>query len=139
MAVRTITTRLALDGERQFRTEMASVNASLREMKSAMALTEAQFKGQANTVEALAAKDRLLRQEVEQQTEKVKALKQAVKDAAQVYGENSRNVTMYQTQLNRAQAELINMNRALDQNSRYLREAEESFYHTAHSLDEFGN
>ena len=61
MAVRTITTRLALDGERQFKNAMAGVNSSLREMESELILSEAQFRGQANTIEALTAKDKLLR------------------------------------------------------------------------------
>lgn len=63
MPVRQITTQLALNGETQFQKAMAGVNASLREMKSELALSEAQFKGQANTVAALTAKDKILRQE----------------------------------------------------------------------------
>lgn len=139
MAVRTITTRLALDGEAQFKQGMTSINASLREMKSGLTLLEAQFKGQANSVEALTAKDKLLRQEIEQQIAKVKALQQALQDAAQVYGEDSNQVSNYQTQLNRAQTELIGMSRALEENSKYLQEARDSADGTAKSIDQFGN
>lgn len=139
MAVRTITTRLALDGEAQFKQAMTSVNASLRAMKSEMALSEAQFKGQANSVEALTAKDKLLRQEIEQQTVKVRALEQALKDAAQVYGEDSNQVSNYQAQLNRAKTELLNMNQALEVNEGYLKEANENFFRHATSIDEYGN
>ncbi|NBI08650.1 phage tail tape measure protein [Colidextribacter sp. OB.20] len=139
MAVRTITTRLALDGEAQFKQAMTSVNASLRAMKSEIALSEAQFKGQANTVEALTAKDKLLRKEIEQQTEKVKALSQALQDAAQVYGEDSNQVSNYQAQLNRAKTDLVNMNQALNENTKYLWEARNSADGTAKSIDGFGN
>lgn len=139
MAVRTITTRLALDGEAQFKQAMTSVNASLRAMKSELALSEAQFRGQANSVDALTAKDKLLRQEIEQQTVKVKALEQALKDAAQVYGEDSNQVSNYQAQLNRAKTDLVNMNRALEENSRYLNEAKNSAAGAAKSIDGFGN
>lgn len=139
MTVRTITTRLALDGETQFKQAMSGVNASLRAMKSEIALSEAQFKGQANTVEALTEKDKLLRQEIEQQTVKVRALEQALKDAAQVYGEDSTQVSNYQAKLNRAQTELIGMNEALAENSKYLKEAETSANGTAKSIDGFGN
>ncbi len=138
MAVRTITTRLALDGEAQFKQAMTSVNASLRSMKSELALVEAQFKGQLNSVEALTAKDKVLRREVEQQTEKVRALEQALKDAAQVYGEDSNQVLKYQNQLNRAKTELTGMNQALSDNSRYLEEARASADGTAKSIDGFG-
>lgn len=139
MAVRTITTRLALDGEAQFKQAMTSVNSSLRAMKSELALSEAQFKGQANTVAALTEKDKLLRQEIEQQTEKVKALEQALRDAVQVYGEDSNQVSNYQAQLNRAKTELVNMNGALSENAKYLDEAKASATGTASSIDGFGN
>ena len=57
MAVRTITTRLALDGETQFKQAMTSINGALRNLKSELMLSEAQFRGQANTIEALTAND----------------------------------------------------------------------------------
>lgn len=138
MGVRTITTRLALDGESQFKQAMTSVNASLRAMKSELVLSEAQFKGHANTVEALTAKDKLLRQEIEQQTEKVRALEQALQDAAKVYGEDSNQVSNYQTQLNRAKTDLVDMNQALNDNTKYLWEARDSANGTAKSIDGFG-
>lgn len=138
MPVRQITTQLALNGETQFQKAMAGVNASLREMKSELALSEAQFKGQANTVAALTAKDKILRQEIEQQTVKVRALEQALKDAAKVFGEDSKKVSEYQEKLNRAQIELINMNQALGENTKYLQEAKDSATGTATSIDAFG-
>lgn len=139
MAVRTITTRLAVDGETAFKKTMTEINASLRAIRSEMELSEAQFKGQANSIEALTAKDKLLREEIEQQTVKVRALEQAMRDAAQVYGENSAQADRYRARLNNARAELIGMNRALNDNSRYMREAQESANHTARSIDEFGS
>jgi hypothetical protein len=138
MPVRQITTQLALNGETQFKKAMAGVNASLREMKSELALSEAQFKGQANTVAALTAKDKILRQEIEQQTEKVRALEQALKDAAKVFGEDSKKVSEYQEKLNRAQIDLINMNQALGENTKYLQEAKDSATGAATSIDAFG-
>lgn len=139
MPVRTITTRLALDGETQFKQAMASVNSALRTMKSETALSEAQFKGQANTLDALTAKNKLLVQSIDQQKEKIKQLAQAVVDSAAVYGEGSTTTDKYRQQLNRAQAELIEMNRALADNSKYLKEAQDSSDHTAKSIDGFGN
>lgn len=138
MAVRTITTRLALDGETQFKQAMTSINGALRNLKSELMLSEAQFRGQANTIEALTAKDKLLQQTIEQQREKVRALAQALTDANAVYGENSAVSDRYRQQLNRAQTELINLNGALSENARYLQEAKDSATGTAKSIDEFG-
>lgn len=138
MAVRTITTRLALDGETQFKQAMAGVNSALRTVKSEIALSEVQFKGQANTLDALTAKNKLLTAAIDQQKEKIKTLAQAVIDSAAAYGEDSTTTDKYRQQLNRAQAELIGMNRALEDNRRYLEEAKNSADGTAKSIDGFG-
>lgn len=138
MATRTITTRIALDGERDFKAQMAQVNGELRNLKSEMTLVDATFKGQANTTEALTAKQKVLQGSVEQQREKVRALTQAVEDATQAYGDNDKRTDGYRQSLSRALAELINLNRELEDNERYLDEASKSADGCADSIDEYG-
>lgn len=138
MATRTITTRIALDGEKAFKDQMAQVNGELRNLKSEMTLVDATFKGQANTTEALTAKHKVLRGSVEQQRERVRALTQAVEDATQAYGDNDKRTDGYRQSLNRAKAELINLNRELEDNERYLDEARKSADGCADSIDEYG-
>ena len=138
MATRTITTRIALDGEKAFKDQMAQVNGELRNLKSEMTLVDATFKGQANTTEALTAKHKVLRGSVEQQRERIRALTQAVEDATQAYGDNDKRTDGYRQSLNRAKAELINLNRELEDNERYLDEARKSADGCAESIDEYG-
>ena len=138
MATRTITTRIALDGEKAFKDQMAQVNGELRNLKSEMTLVDATIKGQANTTEALTAKHKVLRASVEQQRERVRALTQAVEDATQAYGDNDKRTDGYRQSLNRAKAELINLNRELEDNERYLDEASKSADGCAESIDEYG-
>lgn len=138
MATRTITTRLAVDGETEFKRSLSEANSNLKVMRSEMGLVDAEFKGQANSMDALTAKNKLLRREQEQQAEKVKALERAVKDAADAYGENDKRTDNYRQQLNRAKKELIDMNDALDENEKYLDEARKSADGCASSIDEFG-
>lgn len=138
MATRTITTRIALDGEKAFKNQMAQVNGELRNLKSEMTLVDATFKGQVNTTEALTAKHKVLRGSVEQQRERVRALTQAVEDATQAYGDNDKRTDGYRQSLNRAKAELINLNRELEDNERYLDEARKSADGCAESIDEYG-
>lgn len=138
MATRTITTRIALDGERDFKAQMAQVNGELRNLKGEMTLVDATFKGQANTTEALTAKHKVLQGSVEQQREKVRALTQAVEDATQAYGDNDKRTDGYRQSLSRALAELINLNRELEDNERYLDEASKSADGCAESIDEYG-
>lgn len=138
MATRTITTRLAVDGETEFKRAMSGVNSELRTLKSELALADAEFRGQANSLEYLSRKQDILSKEYQQQGEKVKALEQAVRDSTDAYGENDRKTQEYKRQLNQARIELINLNNALQDNERYLREAEQSADGTADSIDELG-
>ena len=138
MATRTITTRIALDGEKAFKDQMSQVNGELRNLKSEMTLVDATFKGQVNTTEALTAKHKVLQGSVEQQRERVRALRQALEDATQAYGDNDKRTDGYRQSLNRALAELINFNRELQDNERYLDEARKSADGCAESIDEYG-
>ena len=138
MATRTITTRLAVEGETEFKRSLSEANSNLKVMRSEMSLVDAEFKGQANSMDALTEKNKILRREQEQQVEKVKALERAVKDAADAYGENDKRTDNYRQQLNRTKKELIDMNDALDENEKYLDEARKSADKCASSIDEFG-
>lgn len=138
MAVRNITTRLSTDGEAEYKRQMSEATRAIQTQKTELQLLEAQFKGQMNTTEALTGKDRILRAEIEQQEEKVKALAQAVVDASAAYGDADKRTDGYRQSLNRAQRELIEMNRELEQTEKYLKEAGESADGTASSIDGFG-
>lgn len=56
MSVRTITTKLALDGEAEYKAKIKNINAELSLHKSQLEKVQAQYKGQANSTEALGAK-----------------------------------------------------------------------------------
>lgn len=138
MAVRTISTSIKLDGEQEFKKQMSSVNSELKNLKSEMALTTAEFKGNANSMEALTAKGQILRREYDQQAEKVKALERAVEDASEAYGEADSRTDAYKRQLNYAKTALANLNSEIQDNERYLDEAKRSADRCADSIDEYG-
>ena len=138
MAVRTISTSIKLDGEQEFKKQMSSVNSELKNLKSEMALATAEFKGNANSMEALTAKGQLLRREYDQQAEKVRALEQAVKDASEAFKDAPEKVDKYKQQLNYAKTALANLNSEIQDNERYLDEAKRSADRCADSIDEYG-
>lgn len=129
---------MQLDGEKEFKRELGEVNSNLRTLKSNMQLTTEEFKGQANSAEALEAKTRILNDQYKQQEEKVRALERALEDVGEVYADQPRKIDEYQQSLNRAKADLIKMGRELQDNEKYLREARNSTDKTAKSIDEFG-
>lgn len=81
MAVRNISTRLAVEGESQYRAAITSVNAELKNMQSALKLTESQFKSNASSTEALTAKGKALNNLLTAQKAKVQALEDGLKNA----------------------------------------------------------
>lgn len=138
MATRTIATRLTLEGEKEFKKQMGLVNGELRNLSSEMHLATAEFKGQANSAEYLTKKDEILRKEIDQQEEKVRALTQAVEDSKKVNGDASAATDRYRQQLNKAKTDLIDLNDELSSNERYLDEARTSADKCAKSIDEYG-
>ena len=138
MAVRQITTRLAIDGEQEYKKQLAAVNRELGNLGAEMKLVDAQFKGQANSSEALRAKHDLLKQSIEQQTVKVESLKDALEEAKQAYTENDARTDSYRRQLLSAETALAKLNSELSENDKLLKEAENSADGCAKSIDGYG-
>ena len=90
MSTRTISTRLAIEGEAQYKQSVAACNAELKTLKSSLALVESEFRGNANSMDALTAKGSALYAVQGKQKEKLAELEEALKtaqSAAAGYGE----------------------------------------------------
>lgn len=138
MATRVISTKLSVEGEAEFKKQMGDVNSHLKTLKSEMSVVTAEFKGHANSLEALTAKDKILREQLEQQVEKMRALEEAVKEAAEAYGEQDKRTDSYKQSLNAAKAAVANLSRELADNEKYMDEARKSTDGCAKSIDSFG-
>lgn len=139
MATRQITTTIALDGEQKFKQQIGEVNRELRNLGSEMKYTEEVFKGQANSTEALTAKSELLRKEIDQQQEKVRALEQAVKESAEAYGDSDKKTDDWRNSLTKAKTELVKMQNELNDTEDALRRAEDGFDDCTDSIDDMGD
>ncbi len=65
MATRTITTKLALDGEAEYKAKIKNINSELAVYKSELEKVEAKYKTSANSLEALSAKQSALNGQLE--------------------------------------------------------------------------
>lgn len=81
MSKRNISTRLVLEGEKEYRAQIKQLNAELKTLNSEMKLVESASKGQANTVEALTAKIRVLSEQITKQNQILTAEKAALDQA----------------------------------------------------------
>lgn len=138
MAVRQITTRLAIDGEQEYKKQLAAVNRELGNLGAEMKLVDAQFKGQANSSEALRAKHDLLKQSIEQQVSKIVSLQGAVDEASDAFGAADARTDSYRRQLLSAETALAKLNDELSENEKLLKEAEDSADGCAKSIDGYG-
>ena len=108
--------KIGLEGEKEFKKALAEINQSFKVLGSEMKLVESQFSKSDDSAEALAARHKVLSEQVEAQRKKVEMLRQALANAAESFGENDRRTQAWQIQLNNAQAALNGMELELADN-----------------------
>ena len=108
--------KIGLEGEKEFKKALGEINQSFKVLGSEMKLVESQFGKNDSSAEALAARHKVLAEQVDAQKKKVEMLKQALANAAESFGENDRRTQAWQIQLNNAQAALNGMERELADN-----------------------
>ncbi len=190
----TIGGKIVLEGEREYRQALSQINTSTRTLSSEMRMVTAQYRDNANTTEALRARQQVLNRQLEQQNqslstyrsalatantnlercstnvstwrEKLASAEQelermkndtsttndqleeqqrvvdqnrrALEQAEGQYNATSQRLQTWETRMNDAQAQLFTLNSDIEQNSRYLDEAERSTDGCATSIDRYG-
>lgn len=129
---------IAIDGEKEFKRVLASINSEARVLASEMKKITSEFEGNANSMDALTAKNKVLNEQVDKQKERVDALRQALENAQKQYGENDTRTDAWKTALNNAEVQLNRLNSELKQNEQYLDEAKKSTDKVATSIDGMG-
>ena len=81
MATRTISTKLAISGESEYRSSLSRINQELKTLQSSLKLTESQYQNNANSMQALQAKGNDLRALYDAQKKKVDELRNALSNA----------------------------------------------------------
>ena len=179
-----------LDGATQFRKDISDVNSNLKQLDAESKKVTAEFQGQANSVEALRAKQENLNKTLDQAERKVqlydsriKSLEQQQKriaDSTEEYRDQLKNaqealsrmdkgtdayakqekavealarkvqlgeqnqqkatneIAKYRVEQTKAETAVAKLNHEIDDNSRYLDEAERSADKCADSIDEYG-
>lgn len=84
MAKRTISTRIAIEGEAQYKQSITNINAEIKKYGSALDLVESKYKTNANSMEALTAKQKALSDLHASLTAKADKLKEVFKKAGDV-------------------------------------------------------
>lgn len=112
--------KIGLEGEKEFKSALASINQSFKVLGSEMKLVESQFDKNDNSMQALTARNEVLQKSIDAQKQKIETLRSALANAADSFGENDRRTQNWQIQLNNAQAELNKMEKELNANTSAL-------------------
>ncbi|MDR2728795.1 MAG: hypothetical protein LBB56_06645, partial [Chitinispirillales bacterium] len=130
--------KIALEGEKEFRSALAEINQAFKVLGSEMALVTSQFDKNDKSVGALTSRNTVLTKEIEQQKSKIEVLKSALDNASTSFGENDKRTQNWQIQLNKAQAELNGMERELASNNKELDATGKGFDEAGKGAGTFG-
>lgn len=139
-----INTKFTLSGEKEYQQAISKIGDNMRMLNSEMRKVETAYARNADSVEALTAKNAVYQKEIDKQKEKIETYRKAVKaaqdaqdaqnkkleEAAKTLDKGSdeyksiaegaetarKKVEKWQTSLNNAEAELNNLNNKLDEN-----------------------
>lgn len=108
---------IALDGESQFKKSVSACNASLKTMKSEMNLVTEQFKGQANSMDALKAKHEVLEKTLDKSVALQSELEKALENSQKNYASAGEQLDGYRRQLEEATSSLAKLEKQQVENA----------------------
>jgi hypothetical protein len=129
----TLGAKIELDGEREFKQAIQSINQSQAVLRSELTKTKAEYAGNEKSVEALTKRSEIYRKQIEEQQKKIEEMRKALKLATDTYGESDKRTKDWQIQLNRSEADLFKLTRTLEQNEKELEEARKETDESARS------
>ena len=115
-----INTRFTLSGEKEYKQAISEIGSGMKVLDSEMRKVQSAYAQNADSVEALNAKNDVLERKISTQTEKLEYLRAALQQSAEKYGEADKRTMQWQTSLNNAEAELNNLNDQFDENKQKI-------------------
>lgn len=115
-----INTRFTLSGEKEYKQAISEIGSGMKVLDSEMRKVQSAYAQNADSVEALNAKNDVLERKISTQTEKLEYLRAALQQSAEKYGEADKRTMQWQTSLNNAEAELNNLNNQFDENKQKI-------------------
>ena len=126
MANHVIGAEIRLEGEKDFKRAVSSINSDLRVLGSELKKTESEYKGNENSVSGLAAKSEQFTKIAEAQRRKVEVLQQAVEKSREKYTTAGQNVEKYRNELADAEKELDRLKHSEDATTDEVQEQEKA-------------
>lgn len=130
---------IKLQGESEYRKAISQISQQLKVMGSEMSKVTAEFGKNNTSTESLTQKNKILNEQIDKQKEKVGILNKALQDAKEQYGDNSKQAVNWQISLNKAEAQLISMQKEVENNNQILEKNEKQTQKNSNEIEKFGN
>lgn len=106
MATPTLNTRVKLEGEKEFKEAIQSINGEMRNLDAELKLIDAQYDDNKDSLEALTKKSEVYQKMIDQDKEKVRLLTEQLEKERKANGENTAEYQKLEGQLIRANTSL---------------------------------
>ena len=130
---------IGLDGEKEFRQAISSINSDMKVLGSEMKKVTSEFADNSKSVDALTAKDKILNEQLEIQKKKVDETRKAMENSAQQYPDNEKKLNDWKVSLNNAETQLNEMKRAIENNHKEMEQAQNPTEALSKDVKQFGD
>ena len=133
-----IKTRLSFDGEAKYKAACKEINSTLKVLNSEMELVTAEYKDNADSADALRAKQSVLQKTYDEQTKKVKETEAALEKCRKATGDNSEASKKLEAQLNYQKTALVKTEQELKKTADQLETAERAADSMGEEIEQSG-
>lgn len=130
--------KIGIEGEAEFRKQLKDITTTAKTLATEMKATASAFDKGEQSIEAFTAKNAVLEKQIATQRQKLDLLKNAVADAAAKYGEADSRTQYWTQQMNRATAELNDMERELRDNKAAMEQLSNATEELGDDMDDAG-
>lgn len=138
MATRTIATRIAVEGEKEFAKALKAAGREMRVLGSELKAAQAEFEVSGDRQAFLTEKSRALSGQLEQQREVVRALEANIAEMSKSWGEGSETADKFAIQLNEARAKAARLEKELKSTDKELDDLDDGMEDVSKESRTFG-
>ena len=131
--------KVGIDGENEYRKALKDITSNLKLMSSEMKLTSTEFERGDKSLKQTKTSYDNINKSVQDQKEKVSALRTALEEAEKTYGKNNTVVQELKTKLNQAEVQMKQMEDATDKSNKELKEMKDGFNDAGEGAVKFGD
>lgn len=118
-----ITTFVGIEGEREYKKALSEIAQNMSVLSSEAKVLTATYADNADSLEALQAKDAQLRKELDLLQQKLEVTVQAYESARDTIDDNGKSASEWAVKMNNVRADIINHERAIRKNNEAMQEA----------------